>query len=40
MANTIPDLAKARILICNDDGIQAKGIRLLFEIAKSLTDDV
>jgi 5'-nucleotidase len=40
MADAIPDLAKARILICNDDGIQAKGIRLLFEIAKSLTDDV
>ena len=40
MAKTIPDISKARILICNDDGIQAKGIRLLFEIAKSLTDDV
>lgn len=40
MAEAIPDLAKARILVTNDDGIQAKGIRLLFEIAKSLTDDV
>ncbi len=40
MANAITDLSKARILICNDDGIQAKGIRLLFEMAKSLTDDV
>ncbi len=40
MANAITDLSKARILICNDDGIQAKGIRLLFEMAKTLTDDV
>ncbi len=40
MAKTITDLKKARILICNDDGIQAKGIRLLFEIAKTLADDV
>ncbi|MCW5773566.1 MAG: 5'/3'-nucleotidase SurE [Rhodospirillaceae bacterium] len=40
MTRAIPDLSKARILITNDDGVQAKGIRLLFEIAKSLTDDV
>ncbi len=40
MAKTIPDLSKARILICNDDGIQSKGIRLLFELAKTLSDDV
>jgi 5'-nucleotidase len=40
MTNAITDLSKARILICNDDGIQAKGIRLLFEMAKTLTDDV
>jgi 5'-nucleotidase len=40
MHRAIPDLAKARILVTNDDGIQAKGIRLLYEIAKSLSDDV
>ncbi len=40
MHKTIPDLAKARILVTNDDGIRAKGIRLLEKIAKTLADDV
>ncbi len=40
MRKTIPDLAKARILVTNDDGIQAKGIRLLEKLAKTFTDDV
>src|ERR1043166_993691 len=39
MARTITDLAKARILITNDDGIQSKGIKLLHDIAKSLAED-
>jgi len=34
------DLARARILICNDDGIEAPGIKLLTRIAKSLSRDV
>ncbi len=34
------DLARARILICNDDGIEAPGIKLLTRVAKELTDDV
>ena len=40
MNKTITDWKKARILVTNDDGIQAKGIRFLYEIARSLTDDV
>jgi 5'-nucleotidase len=36
----IADLAKARILVTNDDGVQAKGIRLLQRIAKTLSGDV
>lgn len=40
MANIINDLRGARILITNDDGVQAKGIRLLHDIAKELSDDV
>ncbi len=40
MTARIPDLAKARILVTNDDGVQAKGIRLLERIAKTLSDDV
>ncbi|MFH1803600.1 MAG: 5'/3'-nucleotidase SurE [Pseudomonadota bacterium] len=34
------DLKKARILICNDDGIDAPGIKLLEQIARQLSDDV
>jgi 5'-nucleotidase len=34
------ELARARILICNDDGIEAQGIRLLARIAKQLSRDV
>ena len=34
------DLAKARILVTNDDGIQAPGIKVLEAIARSLSKDV
>jgi 5'-nucleotidase len=34
------DLSGARILISNDDGIHAEGIRLLEKLALTLTDDV
>jgi 5'-nucleotidase len=34
------DLAKARILVTNDDGIEAKGLKLLVKIARSLSNDV
>ncbi len=34
------DLGRARILICNDDGIEAPGIKLLTRVAKSLCRDV
>jgi len=34
------DLSRARILISNDDGIHAGGIRMLERIARSVTDDV
>jgi 5'-nucleotidase len=34
------DLAKARILVTNDDGIHAPGLAVLERIAKSLSDDV
>lgn len=40
MTKPIPDLSRARILVTNDDGVQAKGIRLLYELAKGLSDDV
>jgi 5'-nucleotidase len=36
----ISDLKKARILISNDDGIDAEGIKILERIAKTLSDDV
>jgi len=36
----IPDLSKARILVTNDDGVNATGIDVLLEIAQSLSDDV
>lgn len=34
------DLARARILVCNDDGIEAPGIKLLARVAQSLSRDV
>jgi len=34
------DLAHARILVCNDDGVEAPGIKLLTRVAKSLSKDV
>ena len=34
------DLAKARILVTNDDGAQAKGLAVLERIARGLSDDV
>ena len=34
------DLSKARILVTNDDGIHAQGLKVLETIARSLTDDV
>ena len=34
------DLARARILVCNDDGVEAPGIKLLTRVAKSLSRDV
>jgi 5'-nucleotidase len=34
------DLARARILISNDDGIHAPGLAVLEEVARSLSDDV
>lgn len=38
--NPIKDLKKATILISNDDGIDARGIKLLEEILKDICDDV
>ncbi|MFL2781384.1 MAG: 5'/3'-nucleotidase SurE [Rhodospirillales bacterium] len=40
MADIDFDLKKLRILICNDDGLNAVGIKELEEIARSLTNDV
>jgi 5'-nucleotidase len=34
------DLAHARILVCNDDGVEAPGIKLLARIAQRLSKDV
>lgn len=34
------DLGRARLLLTNDDGIQAKGLKLLEKIARSLCKDV
>lgn len=34
------DLTRARILICNDDGIDAPGIKLLERLAREFSDDV
>ena len=40
MLRTPFDISKARILVSNDDGIHAPGIKVLEEIARSLSDDV
>jgi 5'-nucleotidase len=40
MFDTPIDLAKARILLSNDDGIRAPGLDALERVARSLTDDV
>ena len=40
MADGFIDLAKCRILISNDDGIESDGIKLLEKIARNLADDV
>jgi len=34
------DLARARILICNDDGVDAPGIKLLARVARRFSSDV
>jgi 5'-nucleotidase len=34
------DLAKARILITNDDGLRATGLKILVKVARSLSSDV
>ena len=34
------DLAKARILVTNDDGIHAPGLECLMKIARELSNDV
>jgi 5'-nucleotidase len=39
MAEAI-DLARARILVCNDDGVEAPGIKLLARVAQSLAREV
>jgi 5'-nucleotidase len=40
MAERRLDLAAARILICNDDGIEAPGLKLLTKVARELSHDV
>ena len=37
---TLADLSRYRILISNDDGIAARGLKLLERVAKTLSDDV
>jgi 5'-nucleotidase len=39
-SDTPLDLARARILLSNDDGVHAEGIATLERIARTLTDDV
>jgi len=36
----IPDLSRARILVTNDDGIAAPGLRVLEKVARALSSDV
>jgi len=40
MAEPLPDLASARILISNDDGVHAPGLAVLEKVARGLSDDV
>ncbi|WP_455373435.1 5'/3'-nucleotidase SurE [Limibacillus halophilus] len=40
MLEALPDLSQARILVTNDDGVNAPGIEVLAGIARSLSDDV
>ncbi|HEX3860689.1 MAG TPA: 5'/3'-nucleotidase SurE [Stellaceae bacterium] len=40
MAERRIDLDRCRILVSNDDGVEAPGIRLLEKIARALSDDV
>jgi len=40
MFDPITDLRSARILVSNDDGIDAPGIKVLEQVARSLSDDV
>jgi 5'-nucleotidase len=40
MASGHPESGKCRILISNDDGIDAPGIKVLEQIARELTDDI
>ncbi len=40
MADTIADPALARILLCNDDGIDAPGLELLERVARELSPEV
>jgi 5'/3'-nucleotidase len=40
MARGPIDLSKARILLSNDDGVHATGLKLLEEVALTLSDDV
>ena len=40
MFAAIPDLSQARILISNDDGINAPGIKVLEKVARTLSKDV
>jgi 5'-nucleotidase len=40
MFRSIPDLSEARILISNDDGIGAPGIKVLEKVARTLSKDV
>ena len=40
MFEPIADLSSARILVCNDDGIDAEGLKVLERVAASLSDDV
>jgi 5'-nucleotidase len=40
MTDAIADISKARILVTNDDGINAPGLKVLENIARALSDDV
>ena len=40
MPKAIADLSRARILVSNDDGINAPGLKVLERVARSLSADV